>query len=214
MVATAAKADALIICSDIDGLYTANPNIDPSAKLIQDVHTIDSQICIMASGSTSSVGTGGMITKIEAAEKAVTHGIDTFIINGFKESSFNALLAQKNPGTHFHPYDKPMNDQLHWFTHTTKAQGELIVNNDFSVDLNTRHLLQPNDLIAIQGEFGVGEVVLLRKQNGDKLAKVKTNYSSCFLDYLVQSDNAEMAAHINENDEPILSMQEFDMVVV
>ncbi len=212
MVATAANADALIICSDIDGLFTANPNLDPNSTLIKDVHSIDSRICIMASGSTSSVGTGGMITKIEAAEKAAAHGIDTFIINGFKEESFNAILSGENPGTHFHPNENPMHDKLHWFTHTTKAQGELIVDDGFEMEKQDSGLVKPDDLVDICGEFGVGDVVHLRKKNGDKLAKVKTNYSSCFLEYLVKADSNQMASHLDETLEPILSEHEFDMV--
>ena len=66
---------------------------------------------------------------IEAAEKAVSQGIDTFIINGFTELSFNQLLAGKNPGTHFQPAATPLSEQQHWMTHTSKAQGELIVEN-------------------------------------------------------------------------------------
>lgn len=211
MVATAAKADVLIICSDINGLYTSNPNIDEDAKLVGDVHKIDSSIYIMASGATSSVGTGGMITKIEAAEKAVSRGIDTFIVNGFVESTFNELLKGNNPGTHFHPYKEPLQDQQHWIRHTTKEQGELIVDDQFSIEKDSDELLKPQDLLEVEGEFSAGDVVLLRKNNGDKLAKVKTNFSSCLLNFVASQDNEQIWEQLDNTDESILSEKENDI---
>lgn len=211
MVATAAEADALIICSDINGLYTSNPNLDDHATLISDVHKIDKDIYTMASGATSSVGTGGMLTKIEAAEKAVTHGITTFIINGFVESSFNELLKGNNPGTQFHPHKEPMQDQQHWIRHTTKEQGELIVDDQFSIKKERGDLLKPEDLVEVAGDFSAGDVVLLRKNNGDKLAKVKTNFSSCLLNYVANQDNEQISAQLDNSENTILSEKEHDI---
>ncbi|MDG8305844.1 hypothetical protein OK881_10660, partial [Streptococcus pneumoniae] len=88
---------------------------------------IDAAIYAMAGGSHSDVGTGGMRTKIEAAEKASSHGIDTYIVNGFKEESFNALLSGRNPGTLFRASETPLQERMHWLTHTVRAQGEVIV---------------------------------------------------------------------------------------
>ena len=85
MVAAAADADALMIFSDVDGLYDKNPNLHEDAVLLPEIDSIDESIYAMAGCATSAVGTGGMKTKIEAAEKATSHGITTFILNGFKE---------------------------------------------------------------------------------------------------------------------------------
>jgi glutamate 5-kinase len=211
MVATAAKADALIICSDINGLYTANPHLDKTAELISDVYKIDNRICIMASGATSSVGTGGMLTKIEAAEKAVTHGIDTFIVNGFNETTFNELLKGNNPGTHFHPHKMPLQDKQHWIRHTSKVQGELIVENTFSIDEQNGDLLKPQDIVDVEGEFSAGDVVLLRKDNGDKLAKVTTNFSSCLLNFVVSQDDEHLSEQFENIKEPLVSGSEHDI---
>lgn len=206
MVASAANADTLIICSDIDGLYNANPNIDKHAKLIPDVYDIDNTIYEMAGGAVSSVGTGGMKTKVQAAEKAVSQGIDTYIVNGFTELSFNQLLKGNNPGTHFHPIKNPMQDQAHWMRHTTKEQGELVVSNQFDIDTeDASDLVTPQDLIDVNGDFSAGDVVLLRKSNGKKLAKVKTNYSSCLLNFVTTQDNDHISEQLDKTDEPILS---------
>ncbi len=206
MVATAANADALVICSDIDGFYNANPQLNPDAKLISDVYEINDDTYGMAGESNSSVGTGGMKTKIEAANKAVSHGIDTYIVSGFDESSFNQLLSGENPGTHFHPHKKPMQDTLHWMKHTTRIQGELVVDDSFKLDQSSSDdLLSPKDLVEVNGDFSSGDVVLVRKDNGDKLAKVTTNYSSCLLNFVATQDSKHISEQLDNTDEPIIS---------
>ncbi|MDN3651330.1 glutamate 5-kinase [Thalassotalea ponticola] len=206
MVATATQADALIICSDIDGLYTANPHLDKSARLISDVIEINSDIYAMAGGATSDVGTGGMKTKIQAAEKATSHGIQTFIVDGFNEQSFNQLLEGNNPGTLFHPHPDPMLEPMHWLRHTTLAQGELVVADEFSIDEDlTSDVLTSNDIIDVNGDFSAGDVVMLRKQNGEKVAKVTTNYSSCLLSFVATQDDEQINRTLDDTIDPILS---------
>lgn len=208
MVATAANADTLIICSDIEGLFTSNPQLNKDAKLVSDVYQINDEIYAMAGGATSSVGTGGMKTKIEAAEKAVSHGIDTYIVNGFKKESFQSLLAGSNPGTHFFPHKDPMLDGVHWMRHTTRALGELIVGNQYKIGTNeATDLLVADDLLSVNGDFSSGDIVLLRKHNGDKLAKVKTNYSSCLLNFVADSDNQDFSEELDKTQAPIISKQ-------
>ena len=208
MVATAANADALIICSDIDGLFEENPHLNKDAKLVSDVYQINDEIYAMAGGANSDVGTGGMKTKIQAAEKAVAHGIDTYIVNGFKEQSFHTLLIGGNPGTHFLSHKNPMLDGVHWMRHTTRAQGELIVGNQYKICSNeTSDLLVAGDLIRVKGDFSSGDTVLLRKNNGEKLAKVKTNYSSCLLNFVADSDNQDFSEQLDKTQEPIISKE-------
>jgi glutamate 5-kinase len=206
MVATACMADALVICSDIDGLYDKNPHLHDDAHLLQDVFDINENIYAMAGGATSDVGTGGMKTKISAAEKAVAHGIDTYIVNGFTEQSFNALLSGDNPGTHFHPHKAPMQDQAHWMRHTTREQGELIVDEAFISRKETKpEHLKSQDLLEVNGDFSAGDVVLLRSSNGAKIAKVKSNYSSCLLNFIAEHESQEISEQIDKTESPILS---------
>lgn len=206
MVAGAADADTLIICSDVDGLYNANPHENPEAKLLSSVADIDDNIFAMAGGATSLVGTGGMKTKIEAAKKAVAHGIDTYIVNGFTEQTFNALLAGRNPGTHFAPDKKPMKEHLHWMTHTSTAQGEVVVENDFNAELEgDSEQLTSNEIVAVNGDFGVGDTILVRKDNGTRLAKAKSNYSSCLLNFIAEQDDQAFASKFQSTTGPIIS---------
>lgn len=209
MVAAAADADALIICSDIDGLYTKNPHEHDDAQLLREVETIDESIYAMAGGAVKGgVGTGGMRTKIEAAEKAVSHGIDTYIINGFTEISFNMLLSGNNPGTHFSAHAKPMQENVHWMRHTSNAQGEVIVESDFDESLESdSEQLTSSEIIGVNGEFSVGDTILVRKADGTKLVKAKSNYSSCLLNFIANQDSDEFASEFEEKTGPIISDQ-------
>ncbi|WP_372881972.1 glutamate 5-kinase [Psychromonas sp.] len=206
MVAAAADADALIICSDIDGLYNKNPNEHDDAVLLPQVTSIDSKIYAMGGGATSAVGTGGMKTKIEAAEKATSNGINTFIVNGFKASSFNDLLEGKNPGTHFVPYAKPMKEHLHWMTHTSKEQGELVVENDFDTSLALESAQFTSDeIMEVNGDFSAGDTILVRKDDGTRLAKAESNYSSCLLNFIAEQGDSKFADEFQSKTGPIIS---------
>jgi glutamate 5-kinase len=206
IVAAAADADALIICSDIDGLYNKNPHKHDDAVLIPNITEIDAEIYAMADGATSAVGTGGMITKVQAAEKATLHGIDTFIVNGFTDLSFNKLLNGENPGTHFSSDPSPMKEHLHWMTHTSTAQGEVIVEDDFTAKLDANsEQLTSEDLVEIKGDFAVGDTILVRKNDGTKLAKAKSNYSSCMLSFMTNQEDKSVTSDFQQQAGPIIS---------
>jgi len=209
MVAAAADADALIICSDVDGLYDKNPHKHDDAKLLSWVDNIDESIYAMAGGAADDgVGTGGMRTKVEAAEKAVSHGIDTFIINGFTELSFNLMLEGQNPGTHFQAHEKPMKENVHWMTHTSNAQGEVVIKEAFSDDLDEGvESLTSSEILDVKGEFSVGDTILVRREDGVKLAKAKSNYSSCLLNFIANEGNQKFASEFEEKTGPIISEQ-------
>ncbi|MEP4890240.1 MAG: glutamate 5-kinase [Aliiglaciecola sp.] len=206
MVAGAADADSLIICSDIDGLYDKNPHTHDDAKLLSWVSVIDEDIYKMAGGATSATGTGGMRTKIEAAEKAVSHGIDTFIVNGFTEITFNMLLEGKNPGTHFQPYETPMKEHEHWMKHTSKEQGVVVVDNDVDISaLDDEESLTSDEILEIKGSFSVGDTVLVRKDDGTRLAKARSNYSSCLLTFIAEQTDQDFANEFQRQTGPIIS---------
>ena len=101
VVAQCVEADALIIMSDIDGLYTENPQESSSAKLISTVECIDDYIISIAKGAGSALGTGGMATKVHAAQLATAVGIDTYIINSTPVSNIYKLLEGESIGTLF-----------------------------------------------------------------------------------------------------------------
>lgn len=101
VVAVFTSAEKLILLSDIDGMYDKDPTDHDDAVMIKEIPEIDDKIRSLAHESVSGLGTGGMITKLEAAQKAMDHGIDTYIINGKKPQLIYDLLAGIPTGTHF-----------------------------------------------------------------------------------------------------------------
>ena len=101
IVAQSVSADRLILLSDIDGLYTADPHKDPNAKLIHTVHKIDAQLLSLAGGSASNQGTGGMATKLQAAKICLDSGCEMIIANGNRPENLYDIMDGKEIGTKF-----------------------------------------------------------------------------------------------------------------
>ena len=106
LVAKAVGAELLILLSDIDGLFTADPHKDESAELIREVHAITSEIIALAGGKGSSLGTGGMATKLKAASIATEAGIDMIIANGAHPEQLYDIMDGKSIGTRFFGREK------------------------------------------------------------------------------------------------------------
>ena len=102
IVATGTDADLLILLSDIKGLYTSDPHCDPNAKLISEVFELTDEIKALGGGSGSNLGTGGMATKLHAAEICMNHGTDMVIANGSDANVLYAIADGKSVGTHFY----------------------------------------------------------------------------------------------------------------
>ncbi|MCF2947237.1 glutamate 5-kinase [Paraglaciecola aquimarina] len=158
--ALVAEADTLIICSDIDGLYDADPRKNPQANLMPLVDKIDQSIYDLAGGAGSDVGTGGMQTKIQAAEKCVNSGIQTLIVNGRDEQSFLSLAKGEIPGTLFVPNKSLASARDNWLRHTLKVKGNI------EIDLGAKKALLengasllPSGITEINGTFDSGEAV-------------------------------------------------------
>jgi glutamate 5-kinase len=191
MAAAAVDADTMIMCTDVDGFYDKNPNCHSDAKLLHQISKITTSTYAMASGSISSSGTGGMLTKIEAAEKATAHGIDTYIVNGFDLCSLKRLAKGENPGTHFLPNDKPLTPSIHWMTHTVRECGEVIIDDKKSNFMRSDEVLTSENILEVKGQFSVGDTILISTDDGKKVVKAKTNYSSCLLNYIAQQQDEE-----------------------
>lgn len=101
LVAEVSGADCLIILSDIDGLYTGDPRSDSNAVKLTTVDNITEEVYAMGGDTQNPLATGGMKTKIQAADKATNKGIETYIVHGGQGDTFEQLLKGANPGTHF-----------------------------------------------------------------------------------------------------------------
>lgn len=179
--AIAAQADCLIICTDVNGLYTANPRIDPSAQLIENVEHIDQSIMALAGGAGSDVGTGGMITKLQAAQKCSHSGISTLLLNGTSTLAFEHLAKGTCTGTTFLAKTNRKGARQDWLSHTSSVKGQL------SIDKGAVHAIVDNGasllavgLTQVYGKFNAGDAVEIM-HDGRLVGKGLCNYNSAEL---------------------------------
>jgi glutamate 5-kinase len=179
MVANLVDADMLMLLTDIGGLYTADPHIDPNARLIPEVKKIDAGIKRLGSAPTSNVGTGGMITKIEAAEKAADAGVRVVIAYGREPDIIYRLASGERLGTHFLPTSTKIESRKRWMISGLSTRGKLVVDDGAAQALKkqNRSLLAAGILKA-EGRFGRGDIVAIYDTEGTHLGCGITNYSS------------------------------------
>lgn len=176
-VAQMLGADLLIIFSDIDGLYTANPHSDKNAKHLDIVEEITRDIEKMAGGSASDVGTGGMVTKIEAAKIAVRAGCDTIITNGNINNPLKKLFDGKVKHTRFKSKISPLTARKQWIVSGVKPMGEIEVDEGAVAALLKGKSLLPAGATQIWGDFERGDLVIIRTAEAE-VARGLTAYSS------------------------------------
>jgi glutamate 5-kinase len=179
MVANLIDADLLLILTDIDGLYTADPNKDPSAQLIPLVKKIDKRIESLVSGSTSGLGTGGMVTKIEAARLATASGVTVVIANGSEKDIMRRVVKGEAIGTRFLPAKTRLDSRERWLLTGLRTKGKLMVDDGAALALkkNKRSLLAAG-IKQVEGNFQRGDIVDICDLKSVKLASGITNYSS------------------------------------
>lgn len=180
LVALVSEADCLFILSDVDGVFNKDPNTHVDAKKFAEIEQITAQVYAMAGGTNNNVGTGGMKTKIQAAEKATENGIETYIVNGKKGEVFEQLLSGGNPGTKFVAKTPANKARKHWLKHTLKSSGILAVDAGAQKALEkTGASLLASGIKHVDGDFIAGESVDIVCNDTQKpIAKGICQYSS------------------------------------
>ncbi|CAM2065388.1 Glutamate 5-kinase [Sulfidibacter corallicola] len=192
-VAVLAEADLLLIFSDIDGLFDADPRKHPGAVLIPEVHRIDEEIFALAGGSVSSVGTGGMITKLQAAAKASDRGIHAAILNGTRGESVEALLRGHLTGTLFHRTANPRTAKKHWISHALPCQGRIWVDQGAVRALSREGAsLLPSGISRLEGTFQRGDAVEIHHEERGLVGKGITQYGAADLEKLCGCKSADI----------------------
>lgn len=192
-VAVLAEAELLIIVSDIDGLYDADPRANPEARLIPQVDRIDASIHALAGGAGSAVGTGGMRTKIEAAEKATARGIATVIVNGRKPEVLEALARGELEGTLFARTESALAAKKHWMLHALPSAGRVQVDAGAAQALRDKGAsLLPAGITAVSGEFRQGDAIDIR-QGETAIAKGICQFDADELARILGRRTAEIA---------------------
>lgn len=189
-------ADLLILLSDIDGLYTANPRTDKNAERLELVREITPEIEAMAGCAGSNLGTGGMMTKISAAKIANSCGIPMVLADGSVSEIIFKVMSGKNCGTVFAPKLKAMAGKKGWLAYGAVSRGKIIVDDGaFLALVKKGGSLLPSGIKAVEGSFAKGDIVAVYGENNPHLeiAKGFVNYDSAEIEKIMGRQSSEIA---------------------
>jgi glutamate 5-kinase len=176
-VAQMIAADTLVLFSDIDGLYTADPHRDPDARFIPEVHELTREIEAMAGDPGSAMGSGGMVTKLQAARIALAAGCRMAVAPG---KLMHPLRCMEESGhcTWFHPREEPLTARKQWIAGSIQPQGQLTIDAGACRALVKGGSLLPAGVVRIDGEFQKGDAVVVANAQGRAVARGLTAYSA------------------------------------
>jgi glutamate 5-kinase len=179
MVANLVDADLLLVLTDVGGLYTADPNREPDARLIPEVRKIDAKIERLAAGASSKFGTGGMITKIEAAKLATSSGVTVIIADGKEPDVIERVAGGEAIGTRFLSVKSKLESRERWMLSGLSTKGKLTVDSGAAQALRKqKRSLLAAGIVKVEGRFERGDVVNLYDVEGTNIGSGLTNYSS------------------------------------
>ncbi|MEP6588933.1 MAG: glutamate 5-kinase [Polaromonas sp.] len=179
LVANLVEADALIILTDQKGLYTADPRKDPSAQFVHEAKAGDTALEAMAGGAGSSIGRGGMITKILAAKRAAGSGASTVIAWGREPQALIRLTQGEAIGTLLVAQTQKMQARKQWMADHLQLRGAVTVDpGAASMVQGGGKSLLPIGMTSVQGDFSRGDVIAVKDADGTEIARGLANYSS------------------------------------
>lgn len=206
LIANLIDADMFICLTDVVGLYTANPQTDPSAQPVYTVREVTQEIEAMAGNLKSSLGTGGMQSKIRAAKIVATGSGSSFIGPGKKDSILQHLFSGEMIGTFFLPSAQKAKPRKQWIEHVLRPKGTLVLDGGaITALLNKGCSLLPSGIIDVQGVFGVGDAVQCLDSSGKIIATGLVNYKS--------EDVRSIKQHRSHDIEQILGVKDYDEVI-
>ena len=200
------EADLFVCLTDVDGLYTGNPNQDSEAKPVYTVAKVDKKVRAMASNVVGALGTGGMQSKIQAAHMVSTRGGSSFIGSGRTKGILQKLFAGEAIGTFFLPQAEKMQSRKHWIAYVLRPKGDIVLDQGAckAIVKGGKSLL-PSGIIEIRGNFGVGASVQCLDEKGKAIATGLSNYSADDLSKIkgLNSVQIEKALGYKDSDEVI-----------
>lgn len=207
LVAGIVDADLVIILSDVDGLYTANPQTHPDAFIVPEVAEITPEIEASAGGVGSARGTGGMATKIQAAKAATSSGIHLVIASGTEKNAITRVLQGEELGTLFVSRENRLQFRKRWLAFGAKIAGSIVVDDGCAKAIRKAGgcSILPAGVFAVQGEFLPGSTVSVIDKDAHELARGLVHYSSAELEQIKGCNSGEIAN--------ILGHKNFDEVI-
>lgn len=212
LAAILAGANQLLLLTDQAGLFTADPRYNPAAELIREVTGIDDALRALAGDSVSGLGTGGMTTKLQAADVACRAGIDVVIAAGSRPGVIGDVIDGIAVGTRFHAVQTPLENRKRWIFGAAPA-GEIVVDDGALEALVTRgSSLLPKGIREVSGDFSRGEVVRIRALDGRDLAHGVTRYNSDALRMIAGHHSQQISAILGYEYGPV-AVHRDDMIV-
>ena len=193
LVTSLVEAHLLVILTDIDGFYDADPRSNPGARLVSLVKAVTKEVERAAGTTGSSVGTGGMITKLAAAKRVGRYGVPALIINGRKPETLSIALAGGEVGTFFLPSGESLNRRKHWIAYTLRPRGRIFIDTGALVALSRRgKSLLPSGISRVEGDFDRGACVLVCGPDGKEFARGLVDYSRQELEKILGCKSCEI----------------------
>lgn len=197
-VALLVKADLLVLLTDIDGLYTADPREDKEARLVEVVDDLSDLGCVSI-GAVGPLGSGGMGSKINGARMATSGGVETVIANGSRPGVLRSCVAGESVGTRFTANSLGLHDYKLWLLYGKPSSGTLLVDAGAASALRGSGSLLPVGIVSVQGEFAAGDAVEVMDESGRQLAKGIVNYSSTEIERVKGLQSGEIAELLPES---------------
>lgn len=194
LVTNLVDADALVILTDQSGLYDSDPRKNPQAKFIRQIEADHPELEAMAGGAGSSVGTGGMYTKVTAAKRAALSGAATVVASGREPNVLVRLQQGESIGTLFTSSRSRVAARKQWLLGHIQTAGTITVDQGAARALTDKHAsLLPVGCIGVDGHFQRGELVAVVNPEGQEIARGLINYSSNETAKLLQTDSEHIA---------------------
>jgi glutamate 5-kinase len=179
LVVSVVDADALVILSDVAGLYREDPRRNPRAERIATVEKVTAEIEALAGGAGSSVGTGGMITKVRAAKRAAELGVPSVIASGRERGVVLRVAAGEDEGTLFAATSDALRGRRRWLAHAVRPKGTLELDaGAVAAIVERKKSLLASGIKGVSGEFDSGDPVELVLQGGGAVARGLSRYAA------------------------------------
>ena len=204
LVANLIDADTLIILTDQQGLYTADPRNDPTATLIGEERAENTALEAMAGGAGSGISKGGMITKVRAAQRAARSGAHTCIASGRESDALLRVAAGEALGTLLYATSTPLAARKQWLADHLQLAGSLTLDNGAIEALKSGKSLLPIGVIDAEGDFTRGAVVACRTHDGKEIARGLVNYAANDTRRIVRHASSEIEELLGYSEEPEL----------
>ena len=203
LVANLVEADALVILTDQKGLFTADPRKDPAAQFVHEAKAGDPALELMAGGAGSSIGRGGMITKILAAKRAAGSGASTVIAWGREPDALIRLTQGDAIGTLLVAQTQKNQARKQWMADHLQMRGAVVVDAGAAIKVRDEgKSLLPIGMVLVEGDFSRGDVIAVRDGTGNEIARGLANYSSAEARLLCRKPSGEFEKLLGYAAEP------------